>query len=348
MAEALRYLQRAAGLTFKAMAVRPEVTVSAATLKRAASGDTVPKAKTVKEFAAACRADTPMTEFLLWQRIRARIEERGILRRLRAPKVELIADRADLSLALAYAYEAAGAPTLREIQENSDNPHALPLSTLGRVVARNTVPADEQQLLAFLHGCGVRDQDPAWRKAWAKVASAHEGLVEGQQSRDRLRLPPGAPAPVEVSTEAWEKQELARATVDLSWVTVGGLSTRDGRGDRGAAVSAPSTYSSRAASIRSQLDRNTFYRLVAERGATVLGEGWRGVNGVVTVKCFAGHMSAVRPMEFLLQLDHPLCSTCGSPRRNSAEPGPAQRHLDTRAPAPRQQDPASSRRFQPR
>lgn len=59
---------------------------------------------------------------------------------LRAPRPHLIGDRRDLSMALEYLYEAVGAPPFREMQERSGNPHALPISTLSRIVAREAAP----------------------------------------------------------------------------------------------------------------------------------------------------------------------------------------------------------------
>ncbi|MFD7834565.1 helix-turn-helix domain-containing protein [Streptomyces sp. NPDC059761] len=264
LAQALRYFQGQAGLTFEAMAARPGVTVSVATLKRAASGDTVPKAKTVKEFAAVCGVETLRTDYLLRMRILSRIEDRGVLRRLRAPTVELIADRPDLSLALAYAYEAAGAPTLREIQENSDNPHALPLSTVGRIVARKTVPADEQQLLAFLHGCGVRDQDAAWRKAWAKAATAHEGLVEHPRVPDSGKASASAGAKTGRIKVVLRPEALAKLEE---------LAESGARSDR---TAGGSDLYSRTHPLRPRLDRETFPLLVARQEGAVLSEDWRG------------------------------------------------------------------------
>ncbi|MFE1877344.1 helix-turn-helix domain-containing protein [Streptomyces sp. NPDC059496] len=52
LAEALRALRAEAGLTYGELAVRTGL--SPATLKRAASGRTVPPWETVKEFASAC------------------------------------------------------------------------------------------------------------------------------------------------------------------------------------------------------------------------------------------------------------------------------------------------------
>ncbi|MER7514264.1 helix-turn-helix transcriptional regulator [Streptomyces lavendulae] len=169
LAAMLRLTRHRSGLTFQQMATRSRL--SAATFKRASCGTTVPKTATIEEFARICGANPPQLAFLLHLRTQARIEARGILHTLRAPKVHLISDRPDLSKALEYLYEAADAPPFREMQERCGNPHALPISTISRIVARETTPADERQLLAFVHGCGIQDQDKAWRAAWAKITA---------------------------------------------------------------------------------------------------------------------------------------------------------------------------------
>ncbi|MEY2231121.1 MULTISPECIES: helix-turn-helix domain-containing protein [Streptomyces] len=174
LATALRDLRDARSLTYEDMARK--CNTSAATLKRAAAGVRVPKQKVVEEFARACGEDPLTIRTLEHMRVKARIEERGILKTLRAPQVHLISDKPDLAQALLYVYEAAGAPSLREVHDRCGNPHALPVSTIGRIVARTTTPADEKQLLAFLHGCGIRNRDQDWLKAWEKATSPEGGL----------------------------------------------------------------------------------------------------------------------------------------------------------------------------
>ncbi|MGW7328132.1 helix-turn-helix domain-containing protein [Streptomyces sp. NPDC054840] len=174
LATALRDVRDRRGLTYEQMAQK--CSTSAATLKRAAAGVRVPKQKVVEEFANACGEDQLTIRALEHMRVKARIEERGILKTLRAPQVHLISDKPDLAQALLYVYEAAGAPSLREVHDRCDNPHALPVSTIGRIVARTTTPADEKQLLAFLHGCGIWNRDQNWLKAWEKVTSPEGNL----------------------------------------------------------------------------------------------------------------------------------------------------------------------------
>ncbi|WYB33444.1 helix-turn-helix transcriptional regulator [Streptomyces sp. SM1P] len=105
----LRELLAASGLTFQQLAARCE-DISRPTLQRAASGDYTPKEKTLKAFAAGC-GFPDATDVLLRLRISARIEDRGQLPKLgTALHPSLISDERDLSRAIEYLYEAAGAP----------------------------------------------------------------------------------------------------------------------------------------------------------------------------------------------------------------------------------------------
>lgn len=170
LAQTLRRHRRTAGLTYAELAQRTGV--SAATLKRAASGVRVPKLVTAETIATACGGGPEAVREAaeLWRL--ARIEERGRLKSLHAPRPNLISDAGDLSKALELAWEQAGAPTLREIRARSGNKHALPVSSVARIVNRQALPADPQQLQAFLRGCGIPDdKHTPWLNAWNKITS---------------------------------------------------------------------------------------------------------------------------------------------------------------------------------
>jgi transcriptional regulator with XRE-family HTH domain len=161
-----------AGLTFEELAEHTPG-VSRVTLQRAASGKCLAKVQTLRLFAEACGRSEEEIQELLLKRIEARIIERGVLPSLRAPNPRLISDERDMSRSLEYLYEAAGAPPLREIQERSEDPLSLPISTIGRIVNRKTLPADKRQLLSFVRGCGIRGRREleAWSSAWDKVST---------------------------------------------------------------------------------------------------------------------------------------------------------------------------------
>ncbi|MFH8886744.1 helix-turn-helix domain-containing protein [Streptomyces californicus] len=168
----LRGLRIAAGPTYEQMATY--VKVSPATLKRAASGKSVPTFAVAMTFCVACMVHRRSGPFELsdlqdlW--LRARMEERGTLR-LRKPKPEYIADTADLSQALRALYEHAGAPPLRTVQKKAGGAEHLPLTTLSRIIARETLPVDLAQFKAFLRGCGVSpgEAQEEWAKVWRKI-----------------------------------------------------------------------------------------------------------------------------------------------------------------------------------
>jgi transcriptional regulator with XRE-family HTH domain len=164
----LRGWRDAAGLTYETLA--RGTGLSPATLKRAASGAVVPRRTTVEAYVEGCGGGQEAVRAAdeLWRQ--ARVEERGRLAQLRAPRPELIGDEGDLSRALEVVWEQAGAPSLREIKERSGNPLALPVSSAARIVNRDAIPADEQQLRAFLTGCGIPpERHTPWLSAFEKV-----------------------------------------------------------------------------------------------------------------------------------------------------------------------------------
>lgn len=177
LARRLREMRAAAEVTYDEMAATAG-SASAATYKRAASGAVVPRWTRVVGFCLAILSTAQAVPLLnaaelreLW--VKARMEQRGTLH-LKKPRPEYIADMADLSHALYALYEYAGAPTLREVQGSGGESVHLPLSTLARIVGRETLPADKQQLLAFVRGCRVEpgEQRNKWVKAWTKVTMA--------------------------------------------------------------------------------------------------------------------------------------------------------------------------------
>ncbi|MDX3772357.1 MULTISPECIES: hypothetical protein [unclassified Streptomyces] len=174
------HLRTAANVTYEQMASAADA--SAATFKRTASGVITPKWSRVSEFCLAIhRAENPESRvpkgyFELRDKwVVARMEQRGTLY-LKQPRPEYIVDKADLSHALYALYEHTGAPPLRDVQERAGGPEHLPLSTLARIVRRQTLPADTNQFIAFLRGCSVHERPlyEKWLKAWSKVVSEAE------------------------------------------------------------------------------------------------------------------------------------------------------------------------------
>jgi hypothetical protein len=155
----------------------------------------VPRRTTVEAYVEGCGGGQEAVRAAdeLWRQ--ARVEERGRLVHLRAPRPELIGDEGDLSRALEVVWEQAGAPSLREIKDRSGNSLALPVSSAARIVNRDAIPADEQQLRAFLAGCGIpSERHTPWLSAFEKVtrrspaAAASELPGEWSQLRSQAAL----------------------------------------------------------------------------------------------------------------------------------------------------------------
>lgn len=209
----LRELLAASGLTFQQLADRCE-DISRPTLQRAASGNYTPKEKTLKAFAAGC-GFPDATDVLLRLRISARIEDRGKLPKFgTALHPSLISDERDLSRAIEYLYEAAGAPSFREIRDKSGNHHVLSISTLRRIILRITTPVDEQQLLAIVHGCGITDQDELWSAAWKKVTATTTVTDERPATRTAPRAADRGPLPDELNMQIKRFYPLPRHEYD--------------------------------------------------------------------------------------------------------------------------------------
>ncbi|MFD6826590.1 helix-turn-helix domain-containing protein [Streptomyces sp. NPDC060085] len=173
LARELRNQRVTAGLTYAEMAA--SASVSAATLKRAASGILVPHIETIRQFYAACRPRLPREQQVplwtatlrAWQL--ARMEERGTLA-ARGVRIALIADARDLSLALYTFWEKKGALPVRAIRVYSKDEILLPLTSLERILKREALPQSKAQLLAIIRGCFATSmEEKQWDAAWQKV-----------------------------------------------------------------------------------------------------------------------------------------------------------------------------------
>lgn len=197
LAAALRRIRTLAGLSYDELADRTDL--SAATLKRAASGKAVPAEETVTAFATACGGDEADALHRLW--LNARIADRGRLVQLRKPALpQFIDGRRELSAALEYFYEAAGAPPLRRLADRAGGAHLLPVSSAARIVKRQALPVSRQQMVAFLTGCGLTGQAlDLWGQAFEEITQNPDGpysrlnalfekVVEGNWRPGRLRL----------------------------------------------------------------------------------------------------------------------------------------------------------------
>ncbi|GGV29931.1 hypothetical protein GCM10010260_83120 [Streptomyces filipinensis] len=197
----LENLRQQAQLTFADLAERtaalgdPALAVSAATLKRAAGGHTLPKETTVVAYVRGCGATPQQEHNALQLRKRARAKDRGILRQLHAPGVHSIRTRQDFTAALAAVYEDAGAPPLRTVQLRAGTVaqpdgvpsecevFLLPLGTLCRIVNRKVKLPAWNHCEAFLRGCGITGQRTLqqWKQAWSRASTAPATATAAQE-----------------------------------------------------------------------------------------------------------------------------------------------------------------------
>ncbi|MFF6835935.1 helix-turn-helix domain-containing protein [Streptomyces sp. NPDC012438] len=165
LAELLRGERARAGRTYDELATLTGV--SAATLKRAASGKVTPKESVVEAFLGACESGSRTITLAKNMRRQARRDERGGHTRVLAVTVNAPDTLSDALIALHRNY---GAPPYREMQERAGGAFQLPLSSISRILQRQMLPVDEQQMAAFLQGCRVPGpEQEEWLQAWRRA-----------------------------------------------------------------------------------------------------------------------------------------------------------------------------------
>ncbi|OSC66756.1 hypothetical protein B5181_16760 [Streptomyces sp. 4F] len=170
LARHLREHRARAGLSYQQLAARSGC--SASTLIRAASGELVPKLKTVRAYAGACGGDPDETE-RLWKRARyraARSEAEGPV-----PHPRYIRNFAELRAALVDLYRKDGARPYRELERASDG--VLAHATVGRFLRQEGGRPTRQFVLAFAQTCGMRGMAlREWGQAWDRAEEQRGGL----------------------------------------------------------------------------------------------------------------------------------------------------------------------------
>ncbi|MFF2778843.1 hypothetical protein ACFVU3_28540 [Streptomyces sp. NPDC058052] len=184
LAELLRAERVRAGTpTYKQMAAGSDV--SAATLKRAASGRSTPSAKTINAYLLACGSGVSTQERALILRLKARRDERGGRRKV---FVEGSSIPTALLDGLAALHVNLGARPYEEMQKRVGGAHMLPLSSISRILNREMLPVDERQMAAFIQGCGVLNRDwLKWMEAWRRVKGT-ESQPPRPQALRRINL----------------------------------------------------------------------------------------------------------------------------------------------------------------
>lgn len=105
-------------------------------------------------------------------RMQGRTEQRGRLPGLKAPAAGLVHTEQDLGAALATEYERAGAPPLSRFVSPAEGHKPIPRTTTWRIIRRQGLPADAEQLQTFLDVCRVgRTAQRHYREAYRRLAA---------------------------------------------------------------------------------------------------------------------------------------------------------------------------------
>ncbi|MGY3206346.1 helix-turn-helix domain-containing protein [Streptomyces sp. TE5632] len=171
LAEHLTVLRRAARLSQRELAAA--AAVSRGTVQRAESGFTAPSTAVLDALVRACGGDRAAQGRAHVLRMQGRTEQRGRLPGLKAPASGLVHTSQDLGAALAAEYERAGAPPLSHFFSPAEGHKPIPRTTAWRIIRRQGLPADAEQLQTFLDVCRVgRSSQRHYREAYGRVLAA--------------------------------------------------------------------------------------------------------------------------------------------------------------------------------
>ncbi|GAB2935059.1 MULTISPECIES: helix-turn-helix domain-containing protein [unclassified Streptomyces] len=171
LAAHLRRWRKQAGLTYTQLAQRctelHAADYSASTLRRAASGDAIPRLPVVEAYAEACGASASVAR-KYWRDARALDHPNPHQGGKTVPKAHLVGNSADLLAGLRHVYYRAGSMPLAEMESRAGF-NRLPHSTLHRMLHGATMLTIDQ-LRAFLEVCEVPGpEEEAWVEAWRRV-----------------------------------------------------------------------------------------------------------------------------------------------------------------------------------
>ncbi|MBL1109748.1 helix-turn-helix domain-containing protein [Streptomyces sp. 5-8] len=195
-AEHLRSMRHAAHLTYRDLA--SHTSCSAATLKRAASGKSLPSPAVATQYALGCViVSNDLDAARAASRLRKEAAEAVAEARRRSrrstvlPKPQFARDEGDLSGALRDAWRRAGEPSFRAMERAAGHHGALPRSTAHAMAKGRTLPREFLQYVLFLEACGISGSDLApWLRAWSKICGYPTWAALATASR-RLKNPTG-------------------------------------------------------------------------------------------------------------------------------------------------------------
>ncbi|MDI5969380.1 helix-turn-helix transcriptional regulator [Streptomyces sp. SL13] len=181
LADRLTHLRTTARLTQRELAA--SIGVSRGAVQRAEAGTTAPSTTFLDRYITSCRGTPADRAAVAVLRAAGRATERGRLPGLDAPAPAHIRTRADLSAALAAAYEKAGAPPLRDFARRSPAGGApIPLAGASRIKRRDRLPSTAGQLETWLEVCGVpHHQRQHYRDAYATLTTARPRRIPARR-----------------------------------------------------------------------------------------------------------------------------------------------------------------------
>lgn len=174
LAAHLRHLRAHKGLTYGQLEALTHM--SASTLSRAASGHRLPRLEVALAYEKACEGDGAVR--YLWERASQEARGRSRVVSIRAPRIDLVSTRGDLSRALVQVHLDYGSPSMRELERRVDarvgDYGPLSRSTANRFIRRRGFPTSVMQMCAFLRACGVPEHELLeWRRAWRRATFDH-------------------------------------------------------------------------------------------------------------------------------------------------------------------------------
>jgi hypothetical protein len=191
LADFLRDFKSKSGHTYEDMAKHTRY--SSATLKRAASGKSLPQEDVVGVYIEICARNfwwsvEDVTAWKLHGKKLWRTAKHAVKnpkQSLPRPRPEYVCDEAGLSRALRDLHAWAGHPSALKMEKHAGGFGRLPHSTVHRIVRAETLPASENQLIAFLEACELAtdEQQREWLIAWRKAMAHRSERVQLSERR---------------------------------------------------------------------------------------------------------------------------------------------------------------------
>ncbi|WP_391858698.1 helix-turn-helix domain-containing protein [Streptomyces rugosispiralis] len=184
LASRLRIWREKAGYTYEQLS--RHTSCSDDTLRRAASGKTLPRWDVVREFAVACGADASEAE-RLWVKARGSVFGPSVgSMASKAVHIDYVQNYVQLHAALVGIYKKGGCRSYRDLDDRLGGHGRLPLATVGRVLNLKGRP-QRNFVISFAEACGVRASElQSWGFAWDR-AEADRIETEKRKKDRRLR-----------------------------------------------------------------------------------------------------------------------------------------------------------------